>query len=141
MDYEKLKIFCDFDGTITIYDTWIEMGEYFIKDKAAWAAVIKDFETQKIGARECFLRECALVKNFDIDKFNSIIDSQNIDPGFIGFYNFCANKGISLKILIFEFFKLKFLAFSVLVDKKIVFSNSASLKSAPSRFTESKIVL
>jgi len=29
----KLKIFSDFDGTITIYDTWMEIGEYFIKDK------------------------------------------------------------------------------------------------------------
>jgi len=95
----KLKIFCDFDGTITIYDTWIEMGEYFIKDKQSWAAVIKDFESQKIGARECFLRECSLVEDFDIVKFNSIIDNQKIDARFHDFYVYCNKNDIPLTIL------------------------------------------
>ena len=66
LNRSKLKIFSDFDGTITLYDTWIEMGEYFIPDKEAWADVISQFENQQIGARECFIRECELVRNFDI---------------------------------------------------------------------------
>jgi HAD superfamily phosphoserine phosphatase-like hydrolase len=95
----KLKIFSDFDGTITIYDTWIEMGEYFIKDKESWAGVIRDFELQKIGARECFIRECSLIEDFDLVKFNEIIDNQNIDTKFIKFINFCESFGIPVTIL------------------------------------------
>ncbi|HJY62732.1 MAG TPA: HAD-IB family phosphatase [Ignavibacteria bacterium] len=95
----KLKIFSDFDGTITIYDTWMEIGEYFIKDKESWAGVIKEFEEQKIGARECFLRECSLIENFDFEKFNEIIDNQKIDPKFKQFSEYCGQNGIVLTIL------------------------------------------
>ncbi|MBE2218364.1 MAG: HAD-IB family phosphatase [Ignavibacteria bacterium] len=95
----KLKIFSDFDGTISFYDTWIEMGEFFINDKEKWAAVIKEFEEQKIGARECFLRECALVENFDITEFNRIIDAQRLDPMFGKFVEFCNKNRLPLTIL------------------------------------------
>ena len=99
MDKPKLKIFSDFDGTITLYDTWIEMGEFFIKKKNEWAEIIKSFEELKIGARECFIRECALVENFDINEFNRIIDNQRLDPLFIDFYDYCNKNDLSLTIL------------------------------------------
>jgi 2-hydroxy-3-keto-5-methylthiopentenyl-1-phosphate phosphatase len=95
----KLRIFCDFDGTITIYDTWIEIGEYFIEDKEKWHNVITLFEKQKIGARECFIRECGLIKDFNVEQFNKIIDNQRLDPGFIKFSQYCNTKGIPLTIL------------------------------------------
>ncbi len=99
MDKPKLKIFSDFDGTITLYDTWIEMGEFFIKKKDKWAEVISRFENQEIGARECFLLECALIEDFDIIEFNRIIDDQRLDPQFINFYEFCNKNELSLTIL------------------------------------------
>ncbi|HEY3250798.1 MAG TPA: HAD-IB family phosphatase [Ignavibacteria bacterium] len=99
MVQNKLKIFCDFDGTITIYDTWIDMGEYFIKDKSAWYNVIHQFEEQKIGARECFIRECELIENFDLNDFYRIIDNQKLDPGFMKFNEYCKTKGIPIIIL------------------------------------------
>ena len=99
MIQNKLKIFSDFDGTITIYDTWFEMGEFFIKDKDTWAGVINEFEQLKIGARECFIRECSLIEGFDLVKFNEIIDNQKIDSNFIPFYKYCLNKGIPVTIL------------------------------------------
>jgi len=99
LDKPKLKIFSDFDGTITLYDTWIEMGEFFIKKKDKWAEVISRFENQEIGARECFLLECALIEDFDIIEFNRIIDDQRLDPQFINFYEFCNKNELSLTIL------------------------------------------
>lgn len=99
LDPNKLKIFSDFDGTITLFDTWIEMGEHFIPDKEAWSEVIRSFESQEIGARECFIRECQLIQNFEISKFNEIIDAQRIDPVFHEFASYCRNKGITLTIL------------------------------------------
>ena len=95
----KLKIFSDFDGTITIYDTWLEMGDYFINNTEKWSETIKKFENQEIGARECFITECSLLENFDINRFNDIIDSQKLDPGFIDFHNFCIKNNIPLVIL------------------------------------------
>lgn len=99
MDKPKLKIFSDFDGTITFYDTWIEMGDFFIKKKDKWAEVIKSFEEQKIGARECFLRECDLIENFDINEFNHIIDNQKLDPMFMDFMNYCEMNSLPMVIL------------------------------------------
>ncbi len=99
MDQSKLKIFSDFDGTITLYDTWIEMGEYFIRDKQKWAETIRNFEEQKIGARECFLQECSLIVDFDLDEFNRIIDSQRLDPMFLQFVEFCRVRNLPLMIL------------------------------------------
>ena len=96
---QKLKIFADFDGTISLYDTWIEIGEYFIRDKEKWAEVIRDFEELKTGARETFLSECSLIENFDLDKFNEIIDKQKIDPAFTDFNNFCDLNGFDVTIL------------------------------------------
>ncbi|MCX7878994.1 MAG: HAD-IB family phosphatase, partial [Ignavibacteria bacterium] len=95
----KLKIFTDFDGTVTTNDTWIEMGNVFIKNKSAWNLVISDFESGKIGARECFRKECSLIENFDIGIFNKIIDSQKIVTGFREFYGFCNERNIKLTIL------------------------------------------
>jgi len=95
----KLKIFSDFDGTITLFDVWMGVGEYFIKDKEKWAETISLFENQKLGTRECFIKECELISDFDIDKFNSIIDQQKIDPGFLGFYNFCRKNNLDFTIL------------------------------------------
>lgn len=99
LNRNKLKIFSDFDGTITLYDTWIEMGEYFIPDKEAWSEVIRQFEARQIGARECFIRECGLVRDFDIDRFNEIIDKQRLDPKFLDFTEFCRSNSLSLTIL------------------------------------------
>ncbi len=99
MDKPKLKIFSDFDGTITLYDTWLEMGDFFIRKKAIWAKLIKSFEDQKIGARECFLKECELVENFDIVEFNRIIDNQRLDPMFLDFMSYCKENELPFVIL------------------------------------------
>jgi len=95
----KLKIFSDFDGTVTLNDIWMEIGDYFIKNKEKWAEIIKQFENQEIGARECFSRECSLLEDLDVVKFNEIIDKQELDPKFIDFYEFCLRNNIPLIIL------------------------------------------
>lgn len=99
LEAPKVKIYSDFDGTITLYDTWIEMGERFIQDKESWHNVIKNFEDQKIGARECFLAEVDLIRDFDLNEFNKIIESQRLDPQFVSFYDFCTLNNIPLVIL------------------------------------------
>ena len=95
----NLKIFCDFDGTIANGDTWILLGQQFIQRKTEWAELIGKFENFEIGSRECFIKESSLVENFDKDIFDKIIDSQQIDPYFIEFKNFCDNNGLPIWIL------------------------------------------
>lgn len=102
MSEYKIKIYSDFDGTITngdVWDTWIRLGNHFIKDKERWAQVISDFEEQKIGARECYHRELELMEGFNLDEFNRIIDTQPLDSGFIEFVKFCNKKNIPFTIL------------------------------------------
>jgi len=95
----KLKIFCDFDGTITERDVWMEAGEYFIKDKKRWGEVISRFENLEIGSRECFLSECSLMEDFNLHKFNDIIDNIVVDNYFPDFVKFCMDNSFSLTIL------------------------------------------
>ena len=95
----KLKIFCDFDGTITLKDVWMDIGSCFIRQKDKWNDVINKFEKLEIGARECFLSEIALVEDFDFNKFNEIIENQQIDHYFKDFLDFCYKNDISVIIL------------------------------------------
>jgi 2-hydroxy-3-keto-5-methylthiopentenyl-1-phosphate phosphatase len=95
----KLKIYCDFDGTITARDTWVDTGEYFIKQKDKWREILQKFENGQIGARQCFLSECSLIEDFDIDTFNEIIDKQEVDPYFKDFVNYCKINNIPIAIL------------------------------------------
>ena len=95
----KLRIFCDFDGTITRNDVWLEIGEYFISDKEKWSAVIAEFKSQQIGARECFMRECALMHGYNQAKFDEIIDSVPIDTGFVKFVEYCRTNEFPFTIL------------------------------------------
>ena len=95
----RLKIFCDFDGTITVKDTWMAIGEQFIRDKQKWNDLIRKFENLEIGARECFLGEIALIEDFDFQVFNQIIDKQELDKHFLNFKKFCDDKGLAMTIL------------------------------------------
>lgn len=95
----NLKIFCDFDGTITLKDVWMDIGSHFIRQKDKWNDVINKFEKLEIGGRECFLSEIALVEDFNFNRYNEIIDSQQIDDRFIEFKDFCGLNNIPLIIL------------------------------------------
>lgn len=77
----------------------MDVGNFFIEDKEAWSELIREFEEEKIGARDCFIRECRLIRNFDFDKFNEIIDMQKLDGYFITFIEFCRVNNILLTIL------------------------------------------
>lgn len=95
----KIKIFSDFDGTITLRDVWLDVGNYFIKDKKKWHDVIGQYERQEIGARDCYRAECELMEDFDFTKFNEIIDNVPLDAGFLDFAGFCKKEDIPFTIL------------------------------------------
>ncbi len=95
----KLKIFCDFDGTITYNDIWIAAISPFVKQKEKRAELIEKYEKGEIATREFILKECALVENFNLEEFNKIIDNQEIDAYFKDFLDFCSKNEIPIVIL------------------------------------------
>jgi 2-hydroxy-3-keto-5-methylthiopentenyl-1-phosphate phosphatase len=75
------------------------MCQMFINDKETWAGYVRQYESGEIGNQEIFLKDCSLIENFDIEKYNNIIDNQRLDPGFISFYNFCVSRKIPFAIV------------------------------------------
>lgn len=95
----KLKIFCDFDGTITKKDVWINSIEKFIKEKEKFDLICDEFYAQKISTRECNLRQLELVEDFSFEKFNEYLEMEEIDEYFREFLNFCKERSYEVYIL------------------------------------------
>ncbi|MBL8008417.1 MAG: HAD-IB family phosphatase [Ignavibacteria bacterium] len=85
----SLKIFCDFDGTITLNDVWINSIGRFIKDRESFDKICDDFYSMKIGTRECNLRQLALAENFTPEEFCRYLDEEKTDSSFAEFVKFC----------------------------------------------------
>lgn len=94
-----LKIFCDFDGTVTKNDVWVSSLGKFIHDRKSFDSICKDFESNVITARECILRELELVKDFNFEAFNGFIDNEELDDYFRNFIDFCNNRGFEITLL------------------------------------------
>ena len=95
----KLKIFCDFDGTVTKKDVWVDALGRFIKDKAAFDVVCKDFEFGRITSRECIRRELDLIEDFSFEVFDSFIDQQELDDYFLDFIEYCKANNFDVILL------------------------------------------
>ncbi|CAN5484667.1 MtnX-like HAD-IB family phosphatase [soil metagenome] len=99
MNKVKLKIFCDFDGTITKNDVWINSLGKFIKDREAWKAICEDFENYRLSARECNLREAALLEDYSDEKLFEYLKDEEIDEYFKDFVKFCRENEYELFIV------------------------------------------
>jgi len=95
----RLKIFCDFDGTITKKDVWINSFGKFINDKEQFETICEDFNSEKINAREANERQLQLVENFSYEKFNEYLYSEEIDEYFKDFIEYCWEKDYEVIIV------------------------------------------
>lgn len=95
----KLKIFCDFDGTVTKKDVWVDALGRFISKKDKFELVCKDFDEGKITSRECIKRELSLVENFTFDIFDEYIYQQELDDYFYDFVDFCYENKFDIFLL------------------------------------------
>lgn len=94
-----LKIFCDFDGTVTKKDVWVDALGKFIKDHDKFAVVCNDFAEGRITSRECIRRELDLVEDFNFDIFNKYIDTQELDDYFFEFIGFCVENNFEIVLV------------------------------------------
>lgn len=92
----RLKIFCDFDGTITKEDVGDRFFLTFTKGKAR--PLISQWENKEIDSRSMYLQEIALL-DVTPEQLESFLKNQEIDPTFPEFVRFCEREGLSVTIL------------------------------------------
>lgn len=95
----RLKIFCDFDGTISKNDVWINTIKQFISDRDKFENLLSDFHLGKIGTKETGNRIVELIKDFSLEKFNESIDKEEIDEYFAEFIEYCKENNFGLCVL------------------------------------------
>lgn len=77
------SVYLDFDGTITKYDT---LGMFFSNFASpGWLDIEKDWVAGKINSRTCIQMQLSLVKNLTLEKFNTFLNSIEIQDGFLEF--------------------------------------------------------
>jgi 2-hydroxy-3-keto-5-methylthiopentenyl-1-phosphate phosphatase len=93
----NVKIFSDFDGTITKGDVGNLIFKTFPGEQI-WS-LIKLWKSNKITSRDLLTRECEMADITSLKKLNDLIDGQSIDDHFESFVNFCNNNEIKIYIL------------------------------------------
>jgi 2,3-diketo-5-methylthio-1-phosphopentane phosphatase len=96
MKLPPLKIFVDFDGTITLNDVGDAMFERFGGSGAVEA--VEAYVAGETSAVECFRRECAACGEVAVKELDEFLDRQEVDGTFAEFLNFCASENIKCAI-------------------------------------------
>jgi 2,3-diketo-5-methylthio-1-phosphopentane phosphatase len=89
----KLKIFCDFDGTVALNDVWVSAIGKFVKDKEAFDRLSDDFCSLTLNGKECNKKSLELVEEFTFEDFDRYLEEENIDPHFNGFVEYFRSIG------------------------------------------------
>lgn len=92
----KIKIFTDFDGTISINDVGDLMFEQYAD--SSWDQTVQDWIDGKISSKECFIRGCNVAK-VTKDQMERFSKSQKIDPYFRDFVDFCKKRDYPILVL------------------------------------------
>lgn len=92
-----LRIFVDFDGTITRGD----VGNIFFRSAggAACDRLVARFRAGEIGARECFRGEAAAMGLVRPEALWDLVDAQEIDGSFVRLVEFCRARGAGLLVV------------------------------------------
>ena len=93
-----IKVFVDFDGTITLED----VGEAIFKkfgETEKVKRIIEDLLSDKISSRQCWDELCDSVDNINKVELDEFIDLLDVDPTFIPFVKFCDENKIDMVVL------------------------------------------
>jgi len=92
-----LKIFVDFDGTITRNDVG---NEFFLRfGGSVCEGLVAQYHRGEITAQECFRREAAAIGAIVPAELDGFLAGQEIDPAFPRFVEFCRIRGIDLTVV------------------------------------------
>jgi 2,3-diketo-5-methylthio-1-phosphopentane phosphatase len=94
---DAAQVWIDFDGTISVSDVLDELIAEYASD-SSWQDLERQWQSGKIGSRECLLREFALlrVSALDLDRF---LDRIELDPGIEGLLRLLERHGVPFAIL------------------------------------------
>jgi 2-hydroxy-3-keto-5-methylthiopentenyl-1-phosphate phosphatase len=92
-----VRVFVDFDGTITRFDVGDTLFERF--GGTACTDAVHRYEKGEISAVECFRKECAACGDVPLPELEAFLDSQEIDTTFREFLDFCRSRSCECVIL------------------------------------------
>jgi 2,3-diketo-5-methylthio-1-phosphopentane phosphatase len=92
----SVRVFVDFDGTISVGDTTDLILERFADP--SWQAVEADWVAGRIGSRECLARQIDLIRATP-QALDAFAGNSAIDPHFAAFAALCAAHGLPLAIV------------------------------------------
>lgn len=98
MDGSRLKVFVDFDGTITTEDVGDAIFRKF-GDQQSVEQIINDLHNDKISSKLCWDLLCNSVKEIIENDLVDFINNMSIDPSFKSFVRFCDENKIELFVL------------------------------------------
>lgn len=91
-----IRVFCDFDGTITVRDT-VDLLLTELADPE-WEAIEDEWVRGLIGSRECMERQVGLIKG-GWQAVQEILDEVKVDDHFNEFAKWCNANGIPLVVV------------------------------------------
>lgn len=89
-------VFVDFDGTIVPCDATDVLFDRFASP--AWRDVEADWQSGRIGSRECLARQAALMKATPA-ALDAAVDDLDIDVGFKTFLRTCREHGVTVSVI------------------------------------------
>jgi len=98
MKKRSIKIFVDFDGTITLEDVGEAIFNKFGETEKV-KSIIENLLADKISSRQCWDELCGCVdciSKYELDEFIDLID---VDPTFIPFVRFCYENETEIIVL------------------------------------------
>jgi len=98
MKKRDIKIFIDFDGTITLEDIGEAIFRKFGSEEKT-NIIVNDLLSDKISSRQCWDDLCDSIDSVNKQELNDFIDSLDIDPTFIEFVKFCKDNEIKFFVL------------------------------------------
>jgi 2-hydroxy-3-keto-5-methylthiopentenyl-1-phosphate phosphatase len=98
MPNKSIKVFVDFDGTITLRDVGEEIFRRFGEAENV-NKIIEELLSDKISSRQCWDELCNSVPPISKKELDDFIDQLDVDPTFFAFVKFCNEKEIELVVL------------------------------------------
>jgi len=94
---DKVLVLSDFDGTVCS----IDLGNAFLRAFAqkGWQEIDRSYSANEIGSRNAYGRVAALIRASKDEILCHVRENGRLDPYFEGFYRFCLQEGMDLKIV------------------------------------------
>jgi 2,3-diketo-5-methylthio-1-phosphopentane phosphatase len=93
-----MKVFVDFDGTITFEDVGEAIFNKFGETEKV-GKIIEDLLSDKISSRQCWDDLCDSIDAVNKAELDEFIDKLDVDPSFITFVKFCDENEIDVVVL------------------------------------------